>query len=337
MNEIETMARAAEASWRGRKVMITGGLGFIGSNLARRLERVGADILIVDSLIPSHGGNRFNVFGLEGRLRVCPVDLRDAEALPELVRGQSIIFNLAGQSAHLDSMDDPIADLTINCTAQLHLLEACRRHNPGVKLIYTSTRQIYGRASVLPVDERQPPRPVDINGVNKWAGESYHLLYNRVHDLQTVSLRLTNTYGPRMRIKDARQTFLGVWIRRVLAGEPIEVWGGTQLRDLTYVDDCVDALMAAAETAAVDGGVYNIGGDRVIDLASLARLVIDAHGGGEIVVKPFPVSHERIDIGDYYADDRAFRAATGWTPRFPLEMGLRLSIDYFRDHQRHYL
>lgn len=328
---------AAAPHWAGRKVMITGGMGFIGSTLAQYLVEHFAEVTILDNVMPLHGANQQNIAGIESRVRLEIVDLRDVDHLGQLVGNQEIIFNLAGQTSHLASMVDPFNDLDINCRAQLCLLEACRQHNPGVKLVYTSTRQVYGRPQYLPVDEMHPLQPVDINGIHKMAGEGYHRLYGRVHGLRTVVLRLTNTYGPRMRIKDAHQTFLGLWIRQLLEGRPLEIWDGAQLRDFTYVDDCVSALLAAAESPVVDGSVYNIGGNRVISLTDLAHLLIAANGGGHCVATDFPPEQARIHIGDYHADDTAFRQATGWAPSVALEDGLRRSLDYFRTHRTAYV
>jgi UDP-glucose 4-epimerase len=323
-------------AWRGRRVLVTGGLGFIGSNLAHRLVALGATVRLVDSLLPNYGGNVFNIAGIEDRVQVEPVDLRDRDALPGLVRGQDVIFNLAGQTSHMDSMSDPVTDLAINAEAQLHLLEACRAWAPEVRLVFASTRQIYGAPDYLPVDERHPLRPVDVNGINKLAGEGYHLLYHWVYGLKASALRLTNTYGPRMRIRDARQTFLGVWIRRILQGEPFEVWGGAQLRDFSYIDDAVDAFLAAASPAA-EGRVFNIGGFPPMSLLALADALIAANGGaGDYLVRDFPADRKKIDIGDYHADDAAFRAATGWSPRVAVPEGLARSLDYFRAHLARY-
>lgn len=334
--ECALIQTAIAPHWAGRKVLITGGLGFIGSNLAQYLVGLSAYVTLVDNMMPLHGGNRQNIAGIKKHVRLKNVDLRDADHLDRLVGDQEIIFNLAGQTSHLASMVDPFTDLDVNCTAQLRLLEACRRHNPEVKVIYTSTRQVYGRPVHLPVDEMHPMQPVDINGVNKMAGEWYHRLYGSVHGLRTVVLRLTNTYGPRMRIKDAHQTFLGLWIRQILDGQPLAIWGGGQLRDFTYVDDCVAALLAAADNQIVDGGVYNIGGDRVISLTDLAHLLIAVNGGGTCVETEFPSEQARIHIGDYHADDTAFRQTTGWSPTVALEEGLRRSLDYFRTHRAAY-
>src|SRR5919109_3599089 len=250
----------------GARVLITGGLGFIGSTLAHRLVDLGAHITLVDSLIPNYGGNMRNIAGIEERVRLNIADVRDEHSMDYLVQGQDFLFNLAGQTSHLDSMRDPYTDLEINCRAQLSILEACRKYNPGLKLVYASTRQIYGKPDYLPVDERHLLHPTDVNGINKMAGEWYHILYNNVYGIRACALRLTNTIGPRMRVKDARQTFLGIWVRLLVEGKPFEVWGGEQLRDFTYVDDAVDAFLMAAASDESNGQMFNLGGDCVIGL-----------------------------------------------------------------------
>ena len=320
-----------------RRVLITGGLGFIGSNLARRLVAAGAQVTLVDSLIPEYGGNVFNIIGIEDHVRVNVSDVRDPHSMAYLVQGQDYLFNLAGQTSHLDSMQDPFADLEINCRAQLSILEACRAHNPAVKIVFASTRQIYGKPDYLPVDERHLLRPVDVNGINKMAGEWYHILYNNVYGIRGCALRLTNTYGPRMRIKDARQTFLGVWIRHVIEGRPFEVWGGEQLRDFTYVDDAVEALLLSAASDTANGQVFNVGGEPVISLADLARLLIEVNSDGDFRVRSFPSERKAIDIGDYYADDRLIRTLLGWRPVVPLGEGLARTLVYYREHLARYL
>ncbi len=321
----------------GRRILVTGGLGFIGSNLARRLVATGGRVTLVDSLIPEYGGNLFNIAGIADRMTVNISDVRDAHSMAYLVRGQDFLFNLAGQTSHLDSMTDPYTDLEINCRAQLSILEACRQHNPAVKIVFASTRQIYGKPDYLPVDEKHLLRPVDVNGINKMAGEWYHILYNNVYGIPACALRLTNTYGPRMRVKDARQTFLGVWIRLLVEDRPFEVWGGEQLRDFTYVDDAVDALLLAAQSDAANGQVFNLGGDAAISLANLAGLLVAVNGGGRYEVRDYPAERKRIDIGDYYADDRAVRSALGWRPRVSLAEGLARTLAFYREHLPHYL
>jgi UDP-glucose 4-epimerase len=324
-------AEPLRTAFAGARVVITGGLGFIGSTLALRLAELGADLLLIDSLDPDYGGNRFNVAPILGRAAVEVADIRDVAAMRRLLGGCRYLFNLAAQTSHMGSMADPETDLAINCRAQLTLLEACRDLCPEAVIVYASTRQIYGRPRYLPVDEKHPLRPVDVNGVNKMAGEAYHILFHDIHGMPITALRLTNTYGPRMRIKDARQTFLGVWLRAVLEGRPFEVWGGTQLRDLTYVDDAVEAFLLAALSPGARGEVFNIGGDR-LTLGALAAALVATHGSGRYETRDFPTERKRIDIGDYYADDRRFRALTGWRPRTGIGEGLSRSLDYFRAH-----
>lgn len=324
-------------TFTGRRVLITGALGFVGSNLARQLVALGAEVLAVDSLIPEYGGNLFNIAGLEDRVQVNISDVRDAHSMRYLVQGQDFLFNLAGQTSHMDSMNDPDADLEINCRAQLSILEACRKYNPGIKVVFASTRQLYGKPDYLPVDEKHLLRPVDVNGINKMAGEWYHILYNNVYGIRSCALRLTNTYGPRMRIKDARQTFLGVWIRLAVEGKPFEVWEGHQLRDFTFVDDAVEAFLLAAENENANGEIFNLGGESVVSLKELADLVVEVNGGGEYLTRSYPADRKRIDIGDYYADFGRIRSTLGWQPRTDLREGLRQTLEFYREHLAKYL
>jgi UDP-glucose 4-epimerase len=318
--------------------LITGGAGFIGSNLARRLVGLGAEVLLVDSLLPEYGGNVHNIAGLEGRLRVNVADIRAEWAMRHLVQGQDLIFNLAGQVSHHDSMTDPRTDLEINCRAQLTLLEVCRQQNPAVKLVYASTRQIVGRPSYLPIDERHPRHPTDVNGINKMAGEEYHVLYNSVYGLRASALRLTNTYGPRMLMKHGRQGFLPWFVRRALDGEPLELYGdGRQLRDFTYVDDAVDAFLRAGAGAAADGEVFNLGGERPYSLREVAELVAAAAGGASAVrLVPWPPEKKIIDVGSVYSDHGKITAALGWRPRVPLPEGLARMVAFYQEHRDHY-
>jgi UDP-glucose 4-epimerase len=331
------MTDALTQEYRGRRVLITGGAGFIGSNLARRLVDFGAEVVVVDSLIPEYGGNVRNLHGIDDRIRLNIADVRDEHGLTYLVQRQDILFNLAGQTSHLDSMTDPYTDLEINCRSQLSILEAVRKKNPALAVVYASTRQIYGVPDALPVTEDHPLRPTDVNGINKMAGEWYHILYHRVHGIRTCALRLTNTYGPRMRVRDARQTFLGWWIRRVIEGEELQVYGdGAQLRDFNYVDDVVDALLLAAIHPDANGQVFNLGHPAPISLKDLAALLLDVAGGGRYTIVPFPPALKRIDIGDYYGDFSRIRAALGWAPTVELAEGLRRTLAYFREHTAFY-
>lgn len=319
----------------GKRVLITGGLGFIGSNLARQLVDAGAFVTLVDSLVPEYGGNLANIAGIQDRVHVNVSDVRDEHSFRYLIRDQHILFNLAGQTSHLDSMVDPYTDLEINARSQLSILEACRHHNPEVRVVFASTRQVYGRPQYLPVDEDHPLVPVDVNGINKLAGEWYHLVYGQVYGIPVSVLRLTNTYGPRMRVIDARQTFLGHWFRLLLDGHDLEVWGGEQRRDFNYVDDVVCAFLLAAVRDEAIGRVYNLGDNEVVTLRDLAG-TLTSMVRGQYKVVPFPEERRRIDIGDYYSDFRRIRTELGWKPEIPLEVGLRRSVEYYRTHARDY-
>jgi len=325
-------------NFASKSILITGGLGFIGSNLARTLADQGARVTVVDSLIPEYGGNLFNLKGCEGRIRTNIADIRDEFSMAYLVQGQDYLFNLAGQTSHLDSMKNPFVDLDINCRSQLFILEACRKHNPAIRIVYASTRQIYGRPDFLPVHEGHILHPTDVNGINKMAGEWYHILYSNVYGIRTCALRLTNTYGPRMRVKDARQTFLGIWIKNLVEGKRIEVWGdGLQVRDFNYVEDVTEAMLMAALSERSNGQIYNLGSPERVNLKDLAALMIKVHGRGEYEVIPFPEDRKPIDIGDYYADYSKIRDALNWNPRHGLEQGLTTTIQYYYQFIHEYL
>lgn len=324
-------------AYANAKVLITGGLGFIGSNLARALVAKGAEVTLVDSLIPQYGSNLFNIDDIRDKVIVNVCDVRDSFAMDHLLQGKDYLFNLAGQTSHLDSMTDPQTDLDINATAQLSILETCRKTNPRINIVFASTRQIYGKPDYLPVNETHPIRPVDINGINKVAGEWYHLLYNNVYGIRACALRLTNTYGPGMRVKDARQTFLGIWLRLLIQGKPIRVFGdGLQIRDFNYVDDCVEALLLAGANDAANGKVYNLGSTEVISLKALAEMMIDLANGGAYEITPFPPERKSIDIGDYYSDFSLITHELGWQPKTGLRNGLRKTLAYYQTNGHRY-
>jgi UDP-glucose 4-epimerase len=324
--------------YRGRKVMITGGLGFIGSNLARPLVELGADVLLVDSLIPDYGGNLFNIDGIADAVRVNVADVRQQSTMNYLVRDRDVIFNLAGQVSHIDSMRNPYSDLEINCRSQLTLLEACRYNNPGVKVVFAGTRQVYGRPASLPVDETHLVRPTDVNGINKAAGEYYHLVYNNVFRVRACSLRLTNVYGPRQLIRHNRQGFIGWFIRLAIENKTIEIYGdGTQLRDFVYVDDAADAFLRAGATDACNGEVFNVGGSEPISHRDLTALLISLAGSGTVRFAEWPAEKKAIDIGDFYADASKFIRTTGWHAGVPLGDGLKRTIEFYRQHFDRYV
>jgi UDP-glucose 4-epimerase len=323
--------------YRGRRVLVTGGLGFIGSNLCRTLADLGAQVLAIDSLLPEYGGNPFNLAGYEDRVKVNIADVR-GHGIEYLVRGQEILFNLAGQVSHVDSMTDPFTDLEINCRSQLWILEAVRKNNPGLKLVYAGTRQVYGKPRYLPVDEAHLLNPTDVNGINKISGEFYHLVYHSVYGIRACSLRLTNTYGPRQLIRHARQGFIGWFVRQALQGDEIQLFGdGSQRRDFDYVEDVVDAFLRAGAMEAADGEIFNLGGDEPVSLLDLTRLLIEVAGQGSYRLVPFPPERQRIDIGDFYADAGKIRRALGWEPRVPLRQGLERTLAFYREHKERYL
>jgi UDP-glucose 4-epimerase len=332
------MTQAYEDFYGRRRVMITGGLGFIGSNIARRLVELGADVLLMDSLIPGSGANFFNIDGIADKVRVNIADVRQESTMNHLVRDREVIFNLAGQVSHIDSMKDPYTDLEINCRSQLSILEACRKFNPRVKVVFAGTRQVYGKPDSLPVTEDHLVRPVDVNGINKAAGENYHLLYNNVFNVRACSLRLTNVYGPRQLIKHNRQGFIGWFIRLAVEGREIQIFGdGSQVRDLVYVDDAADAFLRAGVSDACNGQVFNVGGAGPISHKDLASLLIDVAGAGSVRFVPWPSEKKAIDIGDFYADSSRFRTAVGWEPRVALRGGFAKTLAYYRAHASEYL
>lgn len=324
--------------YRGRRVLITGGLGFIGSNLAHSLVALGADVVVVDSLIPDYGGNLFNIEGIQDRIRVNLADVRQESAMNLLVRDREVIFNLAGQVSHIDSMRDPYTDLEINCRSQLSILEACRHYNSAVKVVYAGTRQVYGKPDFLPVTEAHLVRPTDVNGINKAAGENYHLLYNSVFGIRACSLRLTNVYGPRQLVKHSRQGFIGWFIRLAVEEKEIHIFGdGTQLRDFVFVDDAVDAFLRAGALDVCNGQVFNVGGLEPIAHRDLVVLLLEVAGAGRHRFVPWPANKKAIDIGSFYADWSRFEAATGWKPHVPLREGLARTVSYYRAHLNKYV
>jgi len=324
-------------AFRGKRATITGGVGLIGSALARSLVDLGAEVLLVDSMVPEGGANPANIASIRDRVRVETTDIRDIATMRPLLEGQDFLFDLAAQTSHMDSMSAPLHDLEVNTTAQLQLLEACRAVAPEIAIVHAGTRQIYGRPRYLPVDEAHPLRATDVNAVNKTAGEAYHLLYHDVYGIKTRSLRLTNVYGPGMRIKDAKQNFLGIWLRLALEDKPFEVWGGEQRRDMVFVEDAAEAFLAAAVTPEIAGKALNVGGDAPYSLAEIAAALIAANCGGRYEVREFPPERKKIDIGDFVTDDRQFRALADWMPRTSLAEGLQRSLDYYRRHLASYL
>ena len=324
--------------YQNKKILITGGLGFIGSNLAIKLVDFGAFVTCVDSLIPEYGGNIFNISPVKGKISINISDVRDKYSIEYLVKSNDMMFNLAGQTSHLDSMKNPINDLDINCRAQLIILEACKKYNNNIKIVFASTRQIYGKPQYLPVDEVHPINPVDSNGINKVAGESYHLLYNNIYGIKACALRLTNTYGPRMRIKDTRQTFLGIWIRNLIENKDIQIYGdGKQLRDLNYIDDVINALLIIGKSESAWGNVYNLGSKDVVELNTIAKVLIDLNKSGNINKIEFPDEIKSIDIGNYFSNFKKINKEFNWEPNISLKKGLSMTLDYYKEYFSYYI
>jgi UDP-glucose 4-epimerase len=332
------MTLPSYSPYRDARVLVTGGLGFIGSHLSKKLVELGADVLIVDSLIPEYGGNPYNVRDIADEVHVNYSDIRDPWSIRYLVRGQDFIFNLAGQVSHIDSMTDPETDLDINCRSQLSLLQACRENNPETRIVFAASRQQYGRPQFLPVTEEHPLVPIDVNGINLVAGERYHLLYDDVYGLRAVSLRLTNTYGPHLLLKHDRQGFITTFIRLALEGKPIKVFGdGSQLRDFTFVSDAVDAFLAAGVTEQAYGTALNVGGLEPVSLLDVARLCQEvAEAEGTVEAVPWPPERKKIDIGSIYVDHARLTELTGWEPKVGLREGLAETFAFYREHGEHY-
>jgi UDP-glucose 4-epimerase len=332
-----TNPSSAAAALAGTRALITGGLGFIGSNLAQRLTSAGVHVTILDNVTEGSGAHWANLDGFAEKVDVRVGDVRDPRTLAHCLKDASIVFNLAAQTSHMGSMADPRTDLAINTSAQLELLETCRHTNPTARVVYASTRQVYGVPDTLPVAETHPLRPVDVNGINKISGEFYHTLYSNVYDVRSTVLRLTNTYGPRMRIADAKQMFFGAWVGAALSRRTFEVWAPDELRDFTFVDDAVDALITAGVSDIAIGKVYNIGGFGAVRLRDLADLLVREVDKAQYVIKEFPADRKKIDIGSYYADDSLFRRDTGWCPKTELRDGVHSTVEYYKNHVAEYI
>lgn len=331
------MTENLSAFFFGKQTLVTGGMGFIGSNLALRLLELGANVSIIDTLNPQYGGNPFNIDGIKDQLRIIIDDIGNEKRVAPIIPGQDYIFNLAGQVSHLASMSDPLHDLQTNASSHLAFIEMCRKLNPQVKMVYSGTRQVYGKPQYLPVDEKHPVAPIDYNGISKMAGELYHMVAHRTYGLRATSLRMTNVYGPRMRVRDAQKTFIGSWFRRIIQGQDLQIYGnGTQLRGLNYVDDVVTALLLAAASPKSDGKIYNLGGSEPISLLDLAKLMVEINGGGGYRIMPFPASRKRIDIGDYYGNYTKIREELGWQPEIKLREGITATLAYYRKYKQHY-
>jgi nucleoside-diphosphate-sugar epimerase len=324
--------------YAGKRVLVTGGLGFIGSNLAIRLAGEGAEVTVVDSSVPGCGANLHNLAPVRDRVNLIPAPICEADSFRDQLAQAEVIFNLAGEISHTHSMEFPERDLQINAVAQLQFLLACREHARGRRIVYASTRQLYGAPDYLPVDELHPVNPIDFNGVHKYAASNYHLLMSRAGEIDAITLRLTNVYGPRMALNIPCQGFLSNFLRRLLLGQTIEIYGdGNQLRDPVFVDDAMEAFLAAGAVERPASRIYNVGGPEALSLAEIARAAVPAAGAAEPVFRPFPEHHKKIDIGSYYTDITRIRDELGWSPAVRFADGIRRTLDYYRSELPHYL
>lgn len=324
--------------YAGARVLVTGGLGFLGSNLAFSLARAGAHVTLVDSLLPQYGGDPKNIDGIVGDVTVSYTDVRDVYAMAYLIGRHEFIFNFAGQVSHRDSMNDPMTDLEINTRAPLSLLETVRRNNPEATVVYAGTRQVYGRPEYLPVDEKHPLRPTDANGVSNLASEMYHHLYAEVYGIRAISLRMTNTYGPRQRLRGTTQAFVPIFVRKALEDETITIFGdGSQRRDFVYVDDAVDAFLRAGLSDSATGQSLNLGHPQPMSLRDFGRQLCEIAGGGRVELAPWPPEYEQIDIGDYYGSFDLARRVLGWEPVVDVTEGLQKTVDFYRANLDQYV
>lgn len=336
MSAAPDLWKRLKSFYDGKNVLITGGMGFIGSNLAIVLSDFNANLLLVDSMIPEYGGNLFNIEPVRQRIKINISDVRDSNAMQYIVKNRDCVFNLAGTLSHVDSMRDPFTDLEINCASQLSILESCRKYNPTVKLVFAGTRGQYGRTGSEPVNEHHEMRPTDVNGINNIAGESYHLLYSEVYGIRAASLRLSNTFGPRHQMRHPRQGVLNWFLRQLIEGERIKLFGtGDQVRDTNYVSDVVEAFLVAMMEDGTVGEAYNIGGEP-LSLKQFVELAIEVNGGGGYEIVPFPEESKQIEIGDYFADHSKFTKLTGWKPRITVREGIRRTLEYYRENRKHY-
>jgi UDP-glucose 4-epimerase len=319
------------------RVMVTGGLGFVGSNLATRLVEHGAHVTLVDSMLPLYGGNLFNIEPIRGAVRVDFSDIRSTSSMDHLVQGQDIIFHLAGQVSHVDSITDPFTDVDININGTLSVLEACRKHNPEAKLVFTGTRGQYGPSTKVPVDEQAPTNPLGMYAITNLTAEKIVLMYNDVHGIRGTCLRVTNTFGPRHHMKHNRYGVVNWFIRLALDNQTIPIFGdGSILRDFLYVDDLTDALLRIGLTDAVYGEVINVGRGVPVSFKDLIATIVRLSGSGAFEFAPFTAERKALEPGNYWTDIGKIRALTGWEPRVSLENGLVETIAYYRQHRSHY-
>ncbi|MCW5962976.1 MAG: NAD-dependent epimerase/dehydratase family protein [Bryobacterales bacterium] len=326
------MVRAEQLTnaYEGRRILVTGGLGFLGSNLALALADLGADVTVLDSLAAGCGGDPRNIVGGSGSIRVVVADIACADAAADCLRGCDAVFNLAAEIAHTAHLDAAARDLSLNVQSQLEFLAHCVKYAPGVRVVYTSTRQVYGIPQYLPVDEKHTTQPLDFNGVHKLAASQYHLLLWRMGQLDSVVLNLTNIYGPRIALHLPQQGFLANFLARALRGDGLEVFGdGEQLRDPLYVTDAVRSILHAGAISLGTNRVFNIGNPETHSILDIARLLSKLAGLPEPAIRPFPAELRPIDVGSYATDVRHAEAVLGWRATVSIEEGLANSLRFY--------
>lgn len=323
--------------FRGRKILITGGLGFIGSNLAIKLVELDADVTLADSMLPLYGGNLFNIQPIKDKVHISFSDVRDKSSMNYLVQDKDYIFHLAGQVSHVDSIINPFMDVEINVMGTLSVLEACKRNNPEARLIFTGTRGQYGPSVKLPVDENAPTNPMGMYAITNLTAEKMILMYHNIHRIRGVCLRITNTYGPRHQMKHNRYGVLNWFIRLVLDNETIPVFGDGQiLRDFLCIDDLVECLLMVATCEEAYGEIFNVGSGTGMNFLDLAKTIIKVARSGRYEFTEFSPERKAVEPGDYYADISKIRRLVGWEPKTAIEVGLKKTIEYYKQYRYHY-
>ncbi len=323
--------------YRGKRVLITGGLGFLGSNLACALVGHGASVSVYDALLPLYGGNMFNVEPVKDRVEVIIADIRDRARIGKAVAGKDVVFNIAAQTSHVDSMTEPLLDVEMNCAGQINLLEAVRNSAPECRIVYAGSRAQYGKIDRVPVTEDMHGRPTDIYSANKIAGEMYHFVYSSAFGLKFTSLRISNAYGPRHQMKHGKYGVLNWFIRLAIEGKKIKVFGtGAQMRDYHYVDDVTGAFLLAGMKDEALGEAFNLGGPEPVRFVDMVKTIVETAGSGGYEFVPWPADRKAIEVGDFTADTGKISRALGWRPRMELGEGIRRTVDFYRRFGKEY-
>ena len=322
----------------GKNILITGGLGFIGSTIAQKTVELGANVTVYDALMPQYGGNVANIEEIAKKIEVIKGDVRDFEALKEHVKNKDVIFHCAAQVSHVQSLSDPYLDIDINCRGTINLLEASRKFNDEVRIVYSGTRSQIGKMVYSPVDEAHPEFPADIYSANKSAAEKYCLIYYNTYGIRTSSLRISNVYGPRGQIKERGYGIVNYLIRMAILNEVITVYEpGTQTRDCIYADDVADAMIMASQNDKTDGEVFFVGSGKTVSFIDLVKLIIKLTGNGSWIFTPWPSQRKAIEVGDVSLSIKKISSLLDWTPNTALEDGLRKTIDFYKRNIKSYL